>query len=252
MPRKVIRPSVGHVGTSRSGNHRQGGLVHATDHASSGLDGGCSLSSRCAAQGREILPERIALPDGFRPEGIAISRGGTFYVGSVRQAPSTGSLITGEGETIFVGGADRKASVGIELHGGRLYVAGGRRGAVLSAAPGAAACSNVSLHHRGDDVRERRGRRAWRRVLHRLSASIPLPRARSDATGKGHHGHGNPREATAMPLSGAIVYGEQQRQRHRQVARQADADHRPDQRREAVHRQPPLDSGARLSSTSPS
>ena len=47
------------------------------------------------------LPEKIALPDGFRPDGIAISRGGTFYVGSIPTgAIYRGSLITGEGETI--------------------------------------------------------------------------------------------------------------------------------------------------------
>ena len=30
------------------------------------------------------FPSHVELPDGFRPEGIAIGRGSTFYVGSIR------------------------------------------------------------------------------------------------------------------------------------------------------------------------
>ncbi|MDF2753231.1 MAG: hypothetical protein K0S82_1614, partial [Gaiellaceae bacterium] len=45
------------------------------------------------------FPERIPLEDGFRPEGIAISRGGTFYVGSIPTgAIYRGSVKTGEGQ----------------------------------------------------------------------------------------------------------------------------------------------------------
>ena len=52
------------------------------------------------------LPERIALPDGFRPEGIAISQNGTFYVGSIPTgAIYRGSLKTGRGEIINPGSA---------------------------------------------------------------------------------------------------------------------------------------------------
>src|SRR5688572_25353002 len=44
------------------------------------------------------FPERIPLPDGFRPEGIAIGNGPTFYVGSIPTgAIYRGNLRTGEG-----------------------------------------------------------------------------------------------------------------------------------------------------------
>jgi len=39
--------------------------------------------NRAAADSRARLPETIALPNGFRPEGIAIS-GTTIYAGSIR------------------------------------------------------------------------------------------------------------------------------------------------------------------------
>ena len=75
------------------------------------------------------MPEKIALPDGFRPEGIAISRGGTFYVGSIPTgAIYRGSVWTGRGEIINPGATSGRASIGIELHDGRLYVAGGSFG----------------------------------------------------------------------------------------------------------------------------
>jgi sugar lactone lactonase YvrE len=74
------------------------------------------------------FPERIALPNGFQPEGIAIGSRGTFYVGSIPTgAIYRGSLRTGEGEIINRGGSGR-AAIGVELCRGRLYVAGGPTG----------------------------------------------------------------------------------------------------------------------------
>jgi sugar lactone lactonase YvrE len=91
------------------------------------------LATPLAAKGN--FPERIALPDGFRPEGIAIGHGGTFYVGSIGQPPPgtlggaiyRGDLKTGEGEVIIQPAAGRSA-IGVELSHGRLYVAGGATG----------------------------------------------------------------------------------------------------------------------------
>jgi sugar lactone lactonase YvrE len=75
------------------------------------------------------FPERIALPDGFRPEGIAIGKGGTFYVGSIPSgAIYRGSLKTGEGDEFIPGAATGKAAIGVELAHGRLFVAGGGTG----------------------------------------------------------------------------------------------------------------------------
>jgi sugar lactone lactonase YvrE len=91
------------------------------------------LAMPLAAKGN--FPEKIALPDGFRPEGIAIGHGGTFYVGSIGQPPPgtlggaiyRGDLKTGEGEVIIQPAAGR-SSIGVELSHGRLYVAGGATG----------------------------------------------------------------------------------------------------------------------------
>jgi len=74
------------------------------------------------------FPEKIALPDGFRPEGIAIGKRATFYVGSIPTgAIYRGSLKTGEG-TVFIPGAPGRAAIGVELSHGRLFVAGGPTG----------------------------------------------------------------------------------------------------------------------------
>jgi sugar lactone lactonase YvrE len=84
------------------------------------------------------FPERIALPDGFRPEGIAIGGGATFYVGSIPTgAIYRGDLRTGEG-SILVPGASGRAAIGVEYHDGLLFVAGGPtgKGFVYSAGSG--------------------------------------------------------------------------------------------------------------------
>jgi sugar lactone lactonase YvrE len=74
------------------------------------------------------FPERLALPDGFQPEGIAIGERGTFYVGSIPTgAIYRGNLRTGEGAVINPGGSGR-AAIGVALHHDKLYVAGGPTG----------------------------------------------------------------------------------------------------------------------------
>jgi hypothetical protein len=44
---------------------------------------GATLSLPAVTAAETPFPERIALPNGFQPEGIAIGRGTTFYVGSI-------------------------------------------------------------------------------------------------------------------------------------------------------------------------
>lgn len=86
----------------------------------------------------QAYPELIRLPDGFQPEGIAIS-GDTFYVGSIPTgAIYRGNLRTGVGKVLFKGGSGR-AAIGIEVDRGRIFVAGGPTGRafVLSAKTGA-------------------------------------------------------------------------------------------------------------------
>ena len=157
------------------------------------------------------LPEKIALPDGFRPEGVAISRGGTFYVGSIPTgAIYRGSLITGEGETINQGAPTGRASIGIELHGGRLYVAGGPTGSgfVYSARSGRLLKTyrfTTETTTFVNDVVVARDAAYFTDSRRPFLYRVPL-----GDDGKGHHGHGkgHRHEATAIPLSGAIVYGE--------------------------------------------
>jgi sugar lactone lactonase YvrE len=77
------------------------------------------------------LPERIALPNGFRPEGIEI-KGSTFYVGSIPTgAIYRGDLRTGEGSILVPGATTGRAAIGLEYDDGRLIVAGGPTGSAF-------------------------------------------------------------------------------------------------------------------------
>lgn len=79
---------------------------------------------------RVTYPEVISLPDGFRPEGIAVGKGHTFYTGSLGNgAIYRGDLRTGEGEVIFDGQAGRMAvGMSFDERSGYLFVAGGLTG----------------------------------------------------------------------------------------------------------------------------
>jgi hypothetical protein len=74
------------------------------------------------------FPEKIDVPTGSRPEGIASGNGNTFYVGS-REDGSVfkGDYRTGEGQ-ILVQGDDEREAYGLKFRGGLLYVAGGPTG----------------------------------------------------------------------------------------------------------------------------
>ncbi len=84
------------------------------------------LSAPAAAHRR--LPDRIPLPDGFRPEGIVSGHGARAYVGSLRDGDVFRvNLRTGRGRVVSQG--DGTPSVGMRLdHRGRLWVAGGDNG----------------------------------------------------------------------------------------------------------------------------
>jgi sugar lactone lactonase YvrE len=146
------------------------------------------------------FPERIALPDNFRPEGIAIGKRGTFYVGSIPTgAIYRGSLRTGEGAPFIEGAAGRMA-IGVELSHGRLFVAGGLTGkgfvysvttrALLTEAQLAAPPVNDANPSFVNDVVVARGGAYFtdsrRPFLYRLGPSGEVER---------------------IPLTGAIVYG---------------------------------------------
>jgi hypothetical protein len=80
------------------------------------------------ASGAKSFPDRIGLPDGFQPEGIAIGPGHTFYVGSIPTGRVwRGDLRTGEG-AVLVPDRGRQAT-GVDVdHRRRLFVAGGPTG----------------------------------------------------------------------------------------------------------------------------
>lgn len=90
-----------------------------------------ALSSQpAAAGGRDLFPDTIALPNGFRPEGIAIGRGATIFAGSIGTgAVYAASLITGEGE-ILVPAQPGRAAIGLSYdpRSDLIYVAGGPTG----------------------------------------------------------------------------------------------------------------------------
>jgi sugar lactone lactonase YvrE len=78
----------------------------------------------------QTFPEEISLPNGFRPEGIAVGKGSTFYVGSLGTgAIYSGDLRTGEG-SILVPGQPGRVAVGLKYdeRTGLLFVAGGPTG----------------------------------------------------------------------------------------------------------------------------
>jgi streptogramin lyase len=75
------------------------------------------------------FPDVVQLPPGFQPEGIAIGRGTTFYVGSIPTgAVFRGDLRTGTGAVLVPGGSGA-AAIGVGIDGrNRLFVAGGVTG----------------------------------------------------------------------------------------------------------------------------
>lgn len=77
------------------------------------------------------FPDRIDLPPGFRPEGIAVGKGSTFYVGSLANgAIYRGDLRTGDGDRIHHGAVGATA-VGLAVDSAeRVFAAGGATGQV--------------------------------------------------------------------------------------------------------------------------
>jgi sugar lactone lactonase YvrE len=75
------------------------------------------------------FPDEIELPPGYFPEGIAVGKGSTFYVGSLSDGSIyKGDLRTGEG-AVLTDPAGPFATVGIEVDNKeRIWVAGGPSG----------------------------------------------------------------------------------------------------------------------------
>ncbi len=75
------------------------------------------------------FPDPIDLPNGYFPEGIAVGKGATFYVGSLADGSIyKGDLRTGEG-AVLTEPAGPFTTVGIEVDNReRIWVAGGPSG----------------------------------------------------------------------------------------------------------------------------
>ncbi|MGC5171299.1 SMP-30/gluconolactonase/LRE family protein [Microbacterium sp. DT81.1] len=78
--------------------------------------------------GGGAVEDLIDLPDGFQPEGIAIDRRGTAYLGSLSDGDIyAADLRTGEGEVISEGPGTASAGLKVDRFG-RLFVSGGPSG----------------------------------------------------------------------------------------------------------------------------
>lgn len=82
-----------------------------------------------SAGAKEQFPAEIVLPDGFFPEGIAVGKGSTFYVGSLADGSIyKGDLRTGEG-AVLTAQTGPFTTIGIEVDNmERIWVAGGPSG----------------------------------------------------------------------------------------------------------------------------
>ncbi len=150
------------------------------------------------------FPKRIALPNGFQPEGIA-SAGQQFYAGSIPTgAVYRGSLRTGKG-TVLVPPREGRAAIGLAVNRGLLFVAGGPTGKAfvydaktggdvatfqLATGPGPTFVNDVVVTKRVAWFTD-----SFRPVLYR----VPLrPNGRPGAQGG----------VEVVELSGEIVFGE--------------------------------------------
>jgi sugar lactone lactonase YvrE len=77
-----------------------------------------------------LFPSTIALPNGFRPEGIVTGRGPVIYAGSLANgAIYAASLVTGRGRVLVPGVAGRVAvGLGFDPRTNYIYAAGGPTG----------------------------------------------------------------------------------------------------------------------------
>jgi sugar lactone lactonase YvrE len=90
------------------------------------------------AKPSKTFPAVFNVPDGWQPEGIAVGRGSSFYVGSLLTgAVYGGDLRTGEGETVVPPQPGRIAvGLAVDKRSNAIFVAGG--GPFLGPIPGSA------------------------------------------------------------------------------------------------------------------
>jgi hypothetical protein len=90
-----------------------------------GLASGPALAAR-------PFPDRIDLPNGWAPEGIATGPGTTVYVGSLANGAVLQANVRTADRSVLVAGGPGQVAVGVEYEAdaGRLWVAGGPTGQV--------------------------------------------------------------------------------------------------------------------------
>ena len=72
------------------------------------------------------VPDRIPLPRGSQPEGMTIAGDGTFYTGSLATGTIyEGDVRTGDVRVLVPEGYSPRVAVGMQVHDGLLWVAGG-------------------------------------------------------------------------------------------------------------------------------
>jgi sugar lactone lactonase YvrE len=91
-----------------------------------------------AAKTDKTFPQVFNVPDGWQPEGIAVGRGSSFYVGSLLHGGVYGGdLRTGEGEVVVPPQTGRIAvGIAVDRRSNAIFVAGG--GPALGPLPGSA------------------------------------------------------------------------------------------------------------------
>lgn len=159
--------------------------------------GSLAVSEAGASGQSNDFPSRIELPNGFRPEGIAI-KGKSFFVGSLGTgAIYRGDLRTGTGTVINNGETTGASSVGLAVdHNGRVFAAGGatgkarvvdgRTGQLITVIPLTTATTFIN------DVVIARGSAWFTDSVNPVLYRVPL-----DLVG----------QVQTVPLTGAIVYG---------------------------------------------
>ena len=161
---------------------------------------GLALLLPLAASSANSFPDRINLPNGWQPEGIAIGRGTTVYVGSIPTGRIwRGNVRTGRGAE-FIPNRGRRA-IGLEYDGrrNRLFVAGGPLGAgyVYNARTGAdiRQYSFATGDTFVNDVVVTREAAWFTDSRRQFLYKVPIRR------------HGRLGEARAVPLTGDIAFG---------------------------------------------
>jgi sugar lactone lactonase YvrE len=162
---------------------------------------GLALLLPLAASSANSFPDRIDLPPGWAPEGIAIGKGTTVYVGSIPTGRVwRGNLRTGQGAEFIPNRGRRAIGLEYDQRRKRLFVAGGPLGTgyVYNARTGAdiRQYSFASGDTFVNDVVVTRDAAWFTDSRRQFLYKVPIRR------------RGGLGEARAVPLTGDIVFGD--------------------------------------------